>query len=66
MDSNWRIGFSHAKQYLETIIGQNWKTNYFSPDGFWTGAWIRDQVRKWEQGGMKQERVTALRSIGLI
>lgn len=66
MDSNWQIGFSHAKQYLETIIGQKWKTNYVSPDGFRTGAWIRGQVRKWEQGGMKQERVTALRSIGLI
>lgn len=65
-DSSWQIGFVHAKRYLETMNGGQWKTTYVSPDGYKTGAWIRGQMRKWEQGGMKRERVRALSSIGLL
>ena len=64
--SSWQVGFEHAKRYMETLNGKSWKSTYVSQDGYKTGAWIRGQMRKWEQGGMKQERATALRSIGLL
>ena len=65
-DAKWTVGFVHAKEYLEATKGTQWKTTYISPDGYKTGAWIRGQLRIWEKGGMREERVTALRGIGLL
>ncbi len=65
-DSDWQAGFAHAKSYLELLNGDRWKTTYVSPDGYKTGAWIRGQLRSWEKCTLKPERITALRTIGLL
>jgi len=65
-DSNWQIGYDHAKQYLETLEGRPWQQRYISPDGYKTGEWIRGQIRAWQRGGMNTEHVSALKRLGLI
>ena len=65
-DSKWEIGFVHAKRYLETLKGRPWQQRYISPDGYKTGEWIRNQIRVWKRGGMKDDRRAMLQGIGLL
>ena len=65
-DLNWMIGFNHARQYLQLLQENSWQQTYTSPDGYKTGEWIRNQLRAWKRGGMKEDRRARLRSIGLI
>lgn len=65
-DSNWQIGFNHAKQYVERLKGKPWQQRYISTDGYKTGEWIRNQIRVWKRGGMKDDRRAMLQGIGLL
>ena len=65
-DSNWQIGFNHAKQYVERLRGKPWQQRYVSADGYKTGEWIRNQIRVWKRGGMKDDRRAMLQEIGLL
>ena len=59
-------GYKHAKEYLDALHGERWKTSYISPDGHKTGAWIRGQLRAREKGTLTPERESMLRDCGLL
>ena len=61
----WDMGFVHAEEYLKQLNGMPWKTNYVSPDGYNTGAWLRSQVRAKQKGKLSLESEKRLKKIGL-
>ena len=64
-EERWMEGYLHAKAYLESLRGESWKTNYLSPDGYRTGAWMCCQLRAKDKGILTPEKEAMLRDCGL-
>lgn len=62
----WTEGCRHAAEYLKLLEGRPWRINYISPDGYKTGAWMREQFRIFRSGKMNSEHLAMLREIGFI
>ena len=64
-ETKWLEGYHHATTYLRQLNGARWKTNYISPDGYNTGAWIRSQARAYDSQRLSSERQRMLEQIGM-
>ena len=64
-EKRWMEGYRHAAQYLKNLGGEHWKTNYISPDGYSTGAWMRSQKRACASQRLSVERRQMLEQIGM-
>ena len=61
----WEEGYKHAAAYLKNLNGSAWKTNYVSPDGYKTGAWLRGQVRSYQKGRLSTDKKKLLERSGV-
>lgn len=64
-EEQWMNGYRHAEAYMRQMNGMPYKTNYFSDDGYRTGAWIRGQYRALCKGFATPEHASLLKKIGL-
>lgn len=69
-DSNWEIGFRHAKEYYDSFGNLLVKIKYISPNGYKLGAWLNNQRLNLnhnnEHKRLSRDKIDRLNSIGMV
>lgn len=63
---NWKIGFEHAKQYLEQNGNLKISQTFVTSDGYSLGFWLATQRQQYSKGKLNAHRIEFLEGIGFI
>lgn len=62
--------FQYKLDHLKEYVKENGNTmvpyDYFSPDGFWLGSWVKVQRELRATGRLSDERIAALDDLGFV